>query len=566
MAAIYSDSALELIHCDKPTGKMATPRFLYPSIGAIDASAARPQRLQTLAKLITSPQNGRLSRTIVNRLWQKLLGRGLVEPVDDMEKPAWDPDLLDWLADDLVAHHFDLKHTIEVILTSRAYQLPATEGPDAKGAYVFAGPLPRRLTAEQYSDAVSSLSGEWARLPGTLNVDFTSSELIGPVKMPQWMWTDEAIDLGFQRLGEQAEKKKKLEAQIKDLQKQIDELDGEESKESAKDKHKTDNDKDPDKEKDPAEKLATHRVVFRKHFKLDRLPEEAYAAAAASQAFSLNVNGKDVGSEMYDGERRGRIAIYNLRPRLVVGVNSIVISVSSHTEKQLNDDEFKRYPLSRHHLNAVSGAAFYLRERFSDGSFTELTSDASWHVRRAPEGTWKSPKYDDAQWASATPLAAGVAPVDEGPGLEPIHRHDFANEPIDFGPPLRSAVSVAAQPGGIRASLLAADPLQTALDRPNREQVITVRAGSPSTLQALELTNGRTLDSRLKKAAMKLAPAATADTAGWVCDVFRHALGRDPSAQELKASLEMLDWPAMPDAVADYLWAMTQLPEFQFVN
>ena len=42
-----------------------------------------------------------------------------------MEKPAWSADLLDWLAEDLVAHHYDLKHTIEVILTSRAYQLPS---------------------------------------------------------------------------------------------------------------------------------------------------------------------------------------------------------------------------------------------------------------------------------------------------------------------------------------------------------------------------------------------------------------------------------------------------------
>ena len=105
---------------------------------------------------MTAPANGRLSRTLVNRLWARLLGRGLVEPLDDMEKPAWNADLLDWLAEDFVAHGYDVKHTLEVICTSRAYQLPAVENPGEKDAYVFRGPLTRRLTAEQFTDAISA--------------------------------------------------------------------------------------------------------------------------------------------------------------------------------------------------------------------------------------------------------------------------------------------------------------------------------------------------------------------------------------------------------------------------
>ncbi|HSU68065.1 MAG TPA: DUF1549 domain-containing protein, partial [Tepidisphaeraceae bacterium] len=107
LAAVYSDDTLELIHCDKPTGKTAAPKFLYPQVGALDPALSRPQRLARLASLMTSRQNGRLSRTIVNRLWARLLGRGLVEPLGEMEKPAWNADLLDWLADDLVAHRYD---------------------------------------------------------------------------------------------------------------------------------------------------------------------------------------------------------------------------------------------------------------------------------------------------------------------------------------------------------------------------------------------------------------------------------------------------------------------------
>ena len=172
VAAIYADEPLELIHCDKPTGKQAMARFLYPEIGALDAEASKADRLARLAGILTSPQNGRLSRTIVNRLWARLVGRGIVEPLDDMEKPAWNRDLLDWLAEDFTAHGSDLKHTLEVLCTSRAYQLPTVESPGDNEEYVFRGPLTRRLSAEQVSDAVSQITNDWPRLPSSLEFDF----------------------------------------------------------------------------------------------------------------------------------------------------------------------------------------------------------------------------------------------------------------------------------------------------------------------------------------------------------------------------------------------------------
>src|SRR5438309_8935757 len=124
LAAIYSDEHMELVQCDKPTGKTATLRFLYPQLGTLDDKSDKPQRLKQFEQLVTSKANGRLPRTIVNRLWAKLTGRGLVEPVDDMDKPAWNSDILDYLAEDLTAHNDDLKRTIEQIITSQAYQLP----------------------------------------------------------------------------------------------------------------------------------------------------------------------------------------------------------------------------------------------------------------------------------------------------------------------------------------------------------------------------------------------------------------------------------------------------------
>ena len=200
LAAVYSDEQLELVRCDKPQGKTAKVRFLYPEIGGIAAGLDRSARTQRLAELMTSPKNGRLSRTVVNRLWARLLGRGLVEPLDDMDKPAWNRDLLDWLAEDLIAHGWDLKHTIEVILTSRAYAMPSVEGPkDEKDAFIFKGPNTRRMTAEQFADALTSLAGDWAKLPASLEFDFGADDLEGGLTMPKWIWTDEPLDLGPQR-------------------------------------------------------------------------------------------------------------------------------------------------------------------------------------------------------------------------------------------------------------------------------------------------------------------------------------------------------------------------------
>jgi hypothetical protein len=118
MAGIYAESPLEMVECDKPTGKIAPMKLLYGELGTIDAQAPRSVRMDRFSHAIVSPQNGRLARTIVNRLWGRFMGRALVEPVDDMEQPAWHQDLLDWLATDLADHDYDLKRTMTVILGS----------------------------------------------------------------------------------------------------------------------------------------------------------------------------------------------------------------------------------------------------------------------------------------------------------------------------------------------------------------------------------------------------------------------------------------------------------------
>jgi cytochrome c553 len=165
LAGVFADGPLEMVECDRPTGKTAPLRFLYPQLGAVDAGASRTHRMAQLATLLVEPGNGRLSRTIVNRLWARFMGRGLVEPVDDMDQPAWNPDLLDWLATDLVAHRYDLKRTMAVILTSSAYRRAAVDDGGDDGPYVFRSPAVKRMSAEQFVDAVASIAGVWPAKP-----------------------------------------------------------------------------------------------------------------------------------------------------------------------------------------------------------------------------------------------------------------------------------------------------------------------------------------------------------------------------------------------------------------
>jgi hypothetical protein len=161
LAAIASEQSLELARCDKATGVMATPAWIFPDLGQIDASLPPAGRLAQLAEIMTKPDNGWLSRTLTNRLWHRLMGRGIVHPVDSLRTPPWSADLLDLLAGDLVSHGWNVRHVLETICTSEAYAAvtPAVEGQPQGSEFVFRGPLPRRMTAEQFTDAVWTLAG-----------------------------------------------------------------------------------------------------------------------------------------------------------------------------------------------------------------------------------------------------------------------------------------------------------------------------------------------------------------------------------------------------------------------
>lgn len=269
IAAIYATDKLEIAECDKPTGKFAKVKFLYPELGEIDGTLPREQRARRLAEILTSPQDGRLPRTMVNRIWARFMGRGLVEPVDEMDTAAWNADVLDWLAEDLAGHGYDLKRTMRWMLTSRAYQMTATDlGEQEDKQFVFKGPAIRRLSAEQFRDALGGLTGVYYDKPAAA-VEAPGSRSAKFPKGAKWIWTEAAAEA----------------------------------------------------------KALAEPVYLRKTFTLAALPARAHAVVASDNSFKLFVNGKEIAS----GKDYTQPNFVNLQPHLVAGENVIAATAINHT-------------------------------------------------------------------------------------------------------------------------------------------------------------------------------------------------------------------------------------------
>ena len=186
-ANVFADSSLQIFQCDKPTGRYTETRFIYPELGPIVGDSIQ-DRLSSLAEVITSPENGRIYRTLVNRVWDRLFGRGLVAMVDDMDRIPWSQDLLDWLASDFIENEFNLRDLLKKITTSQAYRLiPEDLKPEEinREDFTFNGPLLRRITAEQFIDAFSD-----AIYPFYSGVQFTNKL---PIGNPKWIWHREIV-------------------------------------------------------------------------------------------------------------------------------------------------------------------------------------------------------------------------------------------------------------------------------------------------------------------------------------------------------------------------------------
>lgn len=139
------------------TGQAAVPRL--PGERFLDAEEDCRGELATW---LTSADNEAFAENMVNRIWAALIGRGLVEPVDDLRatNPATHPELLEALARDFSEHDFDLRHTIRLIARSAVFargSWPAGAPPG--GERYGAGALARPLEPEVLVDAITAVTG-----------------------------------------------------------------------------------------------------------------------------------------------------------------------------------------------------------------------------------------------------------------------------------------------------------------------------------------------------------------------------------------------------------------------
>jgi hypothetical protein len=117
---------------------------------------------QRLADWLTAKENPYFAKALANRYWKHFLGRGLVDPEDDLRvtNPASNPALLDALAKHFTGHHYDLKDLVRTICTSQVYRLGAEPNAyNARDTQNYSRFLPRRLQAEVLLDAIDTVTG-----------------------------------------------------------------------------------------------------------------------------------------------------------------------------------------------------------------------------------------------------------------------------------------------------------------------------------------------------------------------------------------------------------------------
>ena len=158
----------------KSTGEQTHPRkggvVKSRPLDGVEVNDPIDRRVK-LAEWMTAADNPFFARNIVNRFWGYTMGRGLVEPLDDVRatNPASNPELLDALAADFIKNKYNLKHLLRTIMNSRAYQLTSIKIPsneaDVQNVH-YTRYTVRRLTAEQMADALDFATGTREKYPG----------------------------------------------------------------------------------------------------------------------------------------------------------------------------------------------------------------------------------------------------------------------------------------------------------------------------------------------------------------------------------------------------------------
>ena len=157
----------ELFVWSAPSGDVTQPRTgkkmnpWVPVVGNLDELNDIDRRT-SFADWLTSKNNPYFARIEVNRIWSHLLGKGIVDPVDDFREsnPPSNAPLLDALADDFIEHGFDRMHVIRTIVNSRTYQMSHRPNDfNRDDTKYFSHYWPQLLSAEQMLDAICHVTG-----------------------------------------------------------------------------------------------------------------------------------------------------------------------------------------------------------------------------------------------------------------------------------------------------------------------------------------------------------------------------------------------------------------------
>ena len=458
LAAVFADEPLELERCDIPTGKMATARWMFPELGQIDANATREVRLKQLAGLMTHPENGRFTRTIVNRIWARLMGRGIVHPVDAMHTQPWNEELLDFLAVRFAEDGYDLKKFMRLVMTSEAYRARSDLLSEEPGIdYVYNGPLPKRMSAEQLMDTIWQVTASNPKKPrAKVNRKFDDTEPV-PLEVLGFPWP-ENISAHWIWSKEEATK-----------------------------------------------------IKLRKEVILDKKPQSAGILATCDNAFSISINGRFI-ARSTAWERPVKLLQSDL---FQAGKNLIEVEAEM-----------------------FGGAQGFIGQVVLqyENSQEVIETGVDW-LAKVPDQDWSQ--------------AQAVKEYGQAPWRKVLHSQAIQDGKTGVEPP-------------VRASLVANDFLMRSLGRPHRDQVVTSRPSSLTTLQAIDLANGEILSNTLVQGAKNLSISQKRENIPrWL---YRHALGRNPTPIEEKTLLTITKNSPQQQGVEDLLWMVFMQPDFQIIR
>jgi hypothetical protein len=508
LAAIYATQALAIHRCDKPTGGMARAAWIFPEIGQIDADAPQPERLKQLAGLMTHAENGRFTRTMVNRLWHRLMGRGIVHPVDAMHTEPWSADLLDWLAVDFAAHGYDLKHTIGLIASSDIYQAqtPVVSDEPDNEAYVFRGPHARRMTAEQFVDTVWQLTGAAPAKSDAQVIRAVVGRASGrPISSfnpqpqefsAQWIWSDASTSAP-----------------------------------------------------------ANQSLSFRRQFKLAAAPARSVAVITCDNDYRLFVNGQLVGAD----DNWETVELVSLDSQLKAGDNEIVI-VGKNTGNAPNVAGL----IFQASVKLADGTEQTIATD-SEWEWTTTLPDARGRFPAPPAADQPAAAAKAEAKAKRRAAKAAGSMIEWEPAVVVMPNPAWTARVGETLPALL-AQGTAGPIRMVRAALLKSNDLMRALGRPNRDQIVSMRPSELTTLEAISLANGETLANTIEKGAAKWKLTAGETAPALVNRLYLAALSRSPTADELSAATMLLGDSPQTENLQDLLWAIIMLPEFQLAR